>query len=121
MALSSVERQLAVARRRLFLQTLLNRLVVAWTAALALAAVWFLAEPYLVEARPDWLRWAVAGGLVGLGTLAGLAWAVRARPSPLAAALSLDERFGLRERVTTALTLADRDRTSPAGQALLGD
>ena len=43
-----VDRQLAVAARRLFLQTLLNRLVVAWTAALAAAAVWFLAEPYLV-------------------------------------------------------------------------
>lgn len=116
-----IDHQLRVARRRLFLQTLLNRLVVAWAAALAAAALWFLAEPYLIAARPDWLRWAVAGGLVGVGTLLGLVWAIRARPSPLAAALSLDERFGLRERVTTALTLGERDRSSPAGVALLGD
>ena len=42
-------------------------------------------------------------------------------PSSLAAALELDERFGLRERVTTLLTLTEEQAQSPAGQALLAD
>src|SRR5262249_8667129 len=42
-------------------------------------------------------------------------------PSKLAAALFLDERFGLKERVTTSLTLAPEEEASPAGQALLAD
>ena len=39
----------------------------------------------------------------------------------MAAALSLDERFSLKERVTTSLTLAPDEAASPAGQALLAD
>src|SRR5439155_12686638 len=37
------------------------------------------------------------------------------------AALSLDSAFGLKERVTTSLTLAPEQAVSPAGQALLAD
>ena len=47
--------------------------------------------------------------------------AVLRAPSKLAAALSLDEKFGLKERVTTTLTLAPDEEASPAGQALLAD
>jgi hypothetical protein len=118
---SAVDRQLARARRRLFLGTFLTTLAWAWVGALALASGWFLVGPFLVPAAPDWLRWAVAGGLGATATLVAIVLAVRRRPSPVTAALLLDERFGLKERVTTSLTLTPEQADSPAAEALLAD
>jgi hypothetical protein len=114
-------RQLARVRRRLFVQTLLAMLAWAWIAALALAAAWFVAQPWILAEPAGWLRWAVAGGLVACATLMAVALAVLRRPQPIAAALAFDERFGLKERVTTALTLDAAAASTPAGQALLAD
>jgi hypothetical protein len=118
---SPLQRLLGRARRRLVLQTLAHALVVAWTAALALSAVAFLVDHYWPQPATEGLRWAVAGGLFALATVAAAVWTYRQSPSRLATALSLDERFGLRERVTTSLTLTDDQRASAAGQALLAD
>jgi hypothetical protein len=117
-----LDRQISRVSRRLYLQTFLDQVVWCWASALVLAAAWFFLQPYVVaEPAAPWLRWAVAGGLIGLATgLAALLARFRA-PSRLIAALSLDERFGLKERVTTSLTLAPDQATSPAGQALLAD
>jgi len=52
-----------------------------------------------------------------LAALCGALWA----PSKLAAALSLDSEFGLKERVTTSLTLGARARGHAGRQALLAD
>ncbi len=118
---SVLEAQVRRVKRRLFAQGLLNRVVVGWTAALALGLVWLLLEPLLIEAPAPWLRWTVVGALVALGTVGALVAAIMRRPSALASALSLDERFGLKERVTTSLALTPEQRQSPAGQALLED
>lgn len=119
--LTPLHRQVARVGRRLWLQTLANQLIWCWTVGLAVAVGWFLLQPFLIDRPPAWLRWAVAGGALALATvLAGLfAWL--RRPSAVVAALSLDERFGLKERVTTSFTLTPEQRTSPAGQALLQD
>jgi uncharacterized coiled-coil DUF342 family protein len=117
----SVERQLARVSRRLFLQTILDLLVWCWAGALVVAAGWFLIQPFALESPPAWLRWAVAGGLVGAATLLAVVLAVFRAPSRLAAALLVDERFGLKERVTTTFTLTPEQMGSPAGQALLAD
>jgi septal ring factor EnvC (AmiA/AmiB activator) len=116
-----VERQVARVGRRLFVQILLRHLVIGWTVALAVTAGWMLAEPYVAANATDWLRWAVLGGSLGVCTLLALALTFRRAPSRTAAALSLDELFGLRERVVTALTLPRELETTPAGQALLAD
>ncbi len=123
-SLSPLHRQVARVHRRLLLQTLVNSLIWCWTGAILVCVGWFLLQPHLLSEplrSSNALRWAVAGGIVGAGTLlaAVLCW-LRA-PSRLTAALSLDERFGLKERVTTSLTLAPEQETSPAGQALLED
>jgi hypothetical protein len=118
---SALVRQVGRATRRLFLQSLLDTLVWSCTAALMLGAVWFLIEPYLIAAPEWWLRWAVAGGLVGGALIVALGLAIWRRPSPLTAALSLDQKFGLKERVTTSLLLEEYQKASPAGQALLAD
>jgi len=115
------QRQLSRARRRLFLQVLLDHVARCCTGALALASVWFLAEPYLINDPPNELRWSAAGGLlVGGGVIAMLLAGLR-RPTLVNAALALDERFGLKERVTTSFLLTSGQSTTPAGQALLAD
>ncbi len=116
-----LRRQLRRVRRRLFLQTLLDGLVTGWVVALAASAAWFAAQPHLLPASRPSLRWALAGGALALVTLAALARALLRRPSAVDAALAIDERFGLKERVTTGLTLAPADAATPAAAALLED
>src|SRR5205085_151835 len=102
---STLQKQIARVSRRLFWQTFLDTLMWCWTGALVLAIAWFFVQPLILEEPKPWLRWAVAGALVGTATFLALILAVLRAPSRLAAALSLDERFGLKERVTTSLTL----------------
>lgn len=118
---SLLHRQIARVHRRLVLQSLLNALAWCWAGAILLSAAWFLLQPLVMNAPPDWLRWTVAAGLVGTGTLLGGVLGLVRSPSRLMAALSLDSAFGLKERVTTSLTLAPEQRATPAGQALLAD
>lgn len=116
-----LQKQVSRVGRRLFLQTLLDCLAWCWTAALIGSACWFLAQPYLLASPPEWLRWTVLGSAVGVATVVGVVLAVLWAPSRLATALALDERFGLRERITTSMTLPKSLANSPAGQALLED
>jgi hypothetical protein len=118
---SHLERQLRSVRRRLFVQSLLNALVWCWTGALLLAAVWFVAEPRMLAAPPEWLRWVVLGGFLCGGAILAVLLTMLRRPTPLAAALSLDAKFGLKERVTTSIGLTSAERESAAGEALLAD
>lgn len=118
---SPLFQQLRRVSRRLFVQTVVNALVWSWSAALVLSAGWFLVQPFVIPEAAPWLRWAVAGSCFGVGTLLATGMAVWLAPSRLAAALSLDERFGLKERVTTSLTLTPELAATPAGQALLSD
>ncbi len=120
-SLSTVERQVRRARRRLFYQALVNRLVWCWASALLLTAFWFVLQGWLWPQAEDWSRWAVPTG--ALAAASGFAL-VRSRlrsPSLVAAALAVDERFQLKERVTTLLTLAPDQTGTPAGQALEAD
>jgi hypothetical protein len=116
-----LDRQVARVRRRLFLQNLLLLLVWAWAGALAVGVAWFLAQPYLLRDALPWYRWAVLGGAAGVATLGAVALAVWRAPSLVVAALSLDERFGLKERATTALTLPEREAQTAAAAALRAD
>jgi hypothetical protein len=117
----TLHRQVARVRRRLFLQTLVQVLIRCWVAALLAAVVWFLAEPFVLGDKLPLLRWFVLGGSVAAATLVGVAYCVWRAPSVVTAALSLDERFQLKERATTSLTLDPRDADSPAAAALVAD
>jgi hypothetical protein len=116
-----LERKIGAAHRRLFLQTLVNLLVWSLSAGLVLGCLWFLAEPFLVKDAPDWLRWAAAGAALGGSVVTALALAWRLCPTRLDAALTLDQRFGLKERAITSFMLSPEQRGSSAGQALMED
>jgi hypothetical protein len=118
---SLLDRQVARVRRRLFLQTLLEMLVWSWIGALALSAVWLLIQPYLLAEAPARHQEMAIGITIGAGAGVAVVLAFLWRPSPVLAALALDERFALKERVTTTLMLSSAERDSPAGQALLAD
>lgn len=119
--LSPLQRQISRVSRRLFWQTVLDSLVWCWTLALVVAIAWFILQPLVFEEPKPWLRWAVTGELLGVASVLALVLAFLRAPTRLAAALSLDERFGLKERVTTSLTLAPEQAESSAAQALLAD
>lgn len=118
---SSLLAAVARARRRLVLGSLLKLTAWLWLAAAVLAVGWFLAEPLLLPEAPPWLRWAVLGGLIAVASLLGLVLAVRAGPSAVAAGMTIDERFNLKERVVTSLTLSPEQADSPAGRMVTAD
>jgi hypothetical protein len=105
----------------MFLQTLLVHCAAAWSIALVVSVGWMLLEPYLLNSPESWLRWTVTAGLLALGTVAALWLTVRRAPSITLAALSIDQQFGLRERVVTSVALSEEEAATSAGQALLSD
>src|SRR5437763_9384774 len=114
---SLLDRQVRRVRRRLFIQACLNRLVFAAVIACAVTAAWVLAKPYALGVTKPWVDWAVGGGVFALAGLTAVLLAVRRAPTPVDAALSLDQRFNLRERVTTSLMLRPDEQGSSAGLA----
>jgi len=119
--LSPLQRQVARVSRRLFLQATLDTLVWCWTGAFILAGAWFLVQTFLLSEPPSWLRWTVAGSLLGVATVLAVVLAWLRAPSRISAALALDKQFELRERVVTAVTLPPELQGTPAGQALFED
>ena len=116
-----LQAQIRHAYRRLQIQSMLNALIWCWAGAILLAAGWCLLEPWVLETAKPNLRWEVTAGLFVIGTIIGFGIGSKRAPSLVDAALSIDQRFGLCERVTTSLTLAPAEAGSPAGQALLAD
>lgn len=118
---SAVERQVHKAGRRLFVQTLLEMWVRCWAAGAVIAAGWFLAQPWVVGKAEPFLRWTVAGGLLAAATVLAVWLAWRNAPSRTTAALELDRRFNLKERLTTCFTLPATAAETQAGMALIAD
>lgn len=115
-----VEKQIARVRRRLLAQVAIDSILFTIALGLILSAGWFLIRPFAF-ATSDAARWSVPAAIVGLGVLAGLVLAWLRRPNRIASSLALDEKFGLKERVTTFLTLPADQIDTPVGQALLRD
>jgi hypothetical protein len=118
---SIVERQVRRVRWRLFARSVLHGLLLSWSVALALVALWLVTAALLLPGAGEALRWGVVGGLLGVGTVVGVLLGWVRTPTLVASALALDEQFALKERVTTLLTLTPDLASSAAGQALLED
>ncbi len=118
---SLIEKAVRRVRRRLVFHNAVRLLLVAWAAALAVSALWFVGQALFFTDCPPWLRWTLPAALLGAGTLTSLFIAWWNAPPLVAASLLLDERCELRERVTTFLTLPQEMLDKPAGQALAQD
>jgi hypothetical protein len=110
--------QVRRAWRRLIVQRFLDVLAWSWFAALAAVLLVVSADRFWPLGLDTWVCGA-GGTLVGL--LLAAAWTFRGRSSALEAAIELDRRFALKERVSSALALTPADCNTEAGQALLAD
>ena len=118
--MNELDRPIGRVWRRLRAQRFLASAVWCLAAGLALATVVLGVEKLGNVAIPGaaWWPFAIAGGLsvVAAGLIAALTG-----PDRTAAALALDHAFGLNERLSTALTLPEALRETPAGRALIAD
>lgn len=111
-------KQVRRVRRRLAVQRLLAALAWCWFAALLAALGAVVADKWRTFGLPAGV-WVV--GALGAGLLAALAWTWLTRRSLLEAAIELDLRFRLKERVSSALALRPEQHDTPFGQALVCD
>lgn len=110
MTTPAVDRVVRSARRRLAAQRFVDALVAGAVVALAVGVAWALVEPG---------RWWVAAPLLGIAALVAAVATARRYPTRTAAALELDARFGLHERVTAAAEVGPGN--SDVSRAILAD
>lgn len=125
--MNQINRQVGVARRRMMTSDFFSILTWGVFVGLLLAVIgltipkiWHLD---FLEDQGNYSTWIyswIAGGVVLGFLVAGvMTWINRA--SRLDAALEVDKRFGLKERLSSALSLDSEAAQSNAGQALLAD
>ncbi len=114
--------QVARARRRLSLELFLNRLIRCWFVGMIVAFV-AIALPRIVTIANLPSRWELFCGIVGLvgGLLVASVWTLLRGRTELEAAVEIDRRYNLRERVASSLSLSPANAETPAGQALVND
>lgn len=120
--MDEITRQVKKAQHRLNLERFLG--IMAWSlfATLLVGAIG-LAIPRLWVLPVDsqvWF-WSWTGGSLALGLIVAGIWTYCVRRTSVEAAIELDRRFGLKERVSSSLTLTEAERETEAGQALLHD
>jgi hypothetical protein len=120
--MNELQRQVRIAARRLTVQQFLVALPWTLTAALLLAALAILVPKFWPLPNLP-VRWDALwlGGAISIGILAAGLHAWLRRRSGLQAALEIDARFGLKERLSSCLALTPETEQTPAGQALLAD
>jgi hypothetical protein len=115
-----LEKPIGRVFRRMRFQRFLSALVWCLCATLAVVAVTLLVEKLTSRSLPgpDWVPFAVAGGLAV--AIASVVAAVGG-PSRVDAAVAIDHAFNLNERLSSALTLPPEWTESPAGRAVIAD
>ena len=116
--MEQLKKQVGRARRRLGLQRFVGVLGWCCFATLLVALVLIVVDKFWPLGLEPWI-W--GAGAIGLGILAAAAWAVVRGRGPIDAAIEIDRRFGLRERVSSALAISEVERETAPGQALIDD
>jgi hypothetical protein len=120
--MDSIHQQVSRAQRRLLMQRFLG--ILGWVLSASLlvgAAGYGTAKLWVLAVDPGAWFWSWVGGAAVVGLATSLLAAYCTRRSSLEAAIEIDRRFGLQERLSSTLALGDRVSASPAGQALLAD
>jgi hypothetical protein len=121
-AMEQLVKQVRRARWRLIGEQFAARLF--WTALVAfLVAAAGIGVIKLVALEVDGWIWSVSwlGGAAVAALVGGVVWTYFARRTEIDAAIEIDKRFELKERVSSALALGEADRQSEFGQALTAD
>ena len=118
--METLKKQVRRAYRRLVFQQFLR--IASWClfATLLVAALIVGANklwPFTTQVA-DW-HW--VAGAAGVGLVAAFVWTLITRRSTLDAAIELDKRFALKERVSSTLALSPEDLETDIGKALAAD
>ncbi len=120
--MDQILQQVARARCRLSWELFLQRLIRCWFFALVAAGMVIGISKFAVEeSLPQYWPWICIGGSLAIGLLAAGVWMWVQGRSRLEAAMEIDRRYGLRERIASSLALSPEHWETPAGQALLAD
>jgi len=125
--MDQIREQVNRARRRLSFELFLNRLIRCWFATLVLAVaaiavpkLWAIGLFFSNGLPANWSLNCTLAGLAS-GLLIAFVWTWLRGRSELDAAVEIDRRYGLKERVASSLLLTPDAAKTPAGQALLSD
>jgi len=120
--MNRIESTVANARRRIILGRFGRALCFTLFAALIVATV-AIAIPGLRVMEIDFRSWIYAwvGGCTIAAFLAAGLYAIVTAPAKESVAAEVDRRFGLRERLSSSMTLPEQERDSNFGIALLSD
>jgi hypothetical protein len=120
--MDQLQQQVARARRRLIIEQFLSRLVWCLLIGFIVAAI-AIAIPRIfpIASLPE--RWDLIwlAGSIGCAIVGSIAWTIISNRSPLDAAIEIDRRFDLRERVASSLSLSPEEQSSQAGRAVVND
>ena len=125
--MNDINRQVQRARRRIIVGkffrilgwSLFTGLLVA-AVGLAIPKIWALGVLETETATSNWnFGWIIGGSVLSILTAIVLTWVSRA--TEIDAAMEVDKRFGLKERLSSALSLDSHAAQSEAGSALLED
>ncbi len=125
--MNEIKKRVKSAQQRLWIgrlgRNLIWSLVICFSIcliAIVVPKIWaidFLADETLAS---DWtLYWLIGSGAAAI--VGAVLWTWLKRPDQMDAAIEVDLRFNLKERLSSALVLDHRQRETEAGQALLGD
>ncbi|WP_254509985.1 hypothetical protein [Anatilimnocola floriformis] len=120
--MEEIKRQVNRAQRRLIGQQFLSIVVWSLFATLLLAAIG-LAIPkiWVMPVKADVWNYSWLGSSVAAGLLIAGVWTYLVRRTSIDAAIELDRRFGLKERVSSTLALNQDEMKTEVGQALVAD
>ena len=120
--MNRIESQVTSARRRLIIGTFGRALCYALFAALIVATI-AIAIPAIWVMEIDFTAWSYSWvvGAVLTAVLAAVGYAIATAPSMDQVAAEVDRRFGLRERLSSSMSLPKAERDSDFGAALMAD
>lgn len=122
MKMDEIRSRVDQAHRRLVIEQWLGRAVWCVFWGLCAAAVAIAAPKVLViEGLPAWWNAGSVAAGIGLGLCASLIWITMRHTSRDEAAIEIDRRYGLRERIASSLLLDESSQTTEAGAALVRD
>ncbi|MGA2799103.1 MAG: hypothetical protein ABSE63_16105, partial [Thermoguttaceae bacterium] len=116
--MDELRKQVRRAQRRITLQRFVSVLGWCLSAALLIALLIIVVDKYHPLLVQTWI-W--IAGAAALGLLGAAIWTALSRAPTLEAAMEIDRRFALKERVSSALAMPPDDLQSEAGQAVSAD
>jgi hypothetical protein len=116
--MEELRRQVRTAQRRLGMQRFVGLLGWCCFVGLSIALLLIAVDKFRPLGIQPWV-WP-AGGLT-IGVAVALFWSITRGRGPVDAAIEIDRRFGLKERVSSTLAMSDEQRRSAVGEAVIRD